>query len=1041
MEKKRTLKQKRKSEENSIKSEQKNITNSPKISQLAHKNRIQNTSETEPNPTTTVNEKDTETNTKPNQNEKKENLPFSQKRLNKKFFILPSHIKNKLKHRKINSNITQITKDLKLDELNKKKISIFSGIDPIKEIRNNSVENSHNQIYVHKKLKGFNHKINNKILKTDNNEKNSQNTLQNNKKKDYFFTKLKVFPNKTKYFRKKNLSGIGKINNDSNGKIKNIKYFNRSPFIKKKQSFFKVSNEENNSNDEDDDDDNINKNEEDVNYDLPDDIEHRLDNINDYINIYSINDKSLEKIENNDNIYEDNDNNNISLEEEEEDKIIINKNSNKKNKKIFINTNKLNNNIKNNEEKNTININKNIIINKKIILIPEEQSPNKTTCSKTSYGFFNTYRNTYKNIINIPYSNVTNHILNPNTSRNNVLSHCKTKQALTNFVYQKKNFASPTPKMKKYISYCRKNSTNDKTKSIIDLINTQPLEEYQMSNTITQFYEPKKKNNYKNIGDLTNQTFDKNNKEKKNMSNLIIHNLKFRLSNGRIKNDIYYKLNSSRTKIKNDLNNSNNNILIIDEKNDTLNQNKNEDNSQNNTNDLSLLEISKFLEKKLKLIVNKISKYQNTEKECYEFIHFYFDNNYNQLKIENFKNNKNKELMINYTKMEIIYLFLCYNILCSKKFNKSCIILKSIFSLLYDNLILFLILIIKNYKNNDKEIVSNINAIINEYKEKNKCIKNVNMNENKIVEIIGNNSNDIIIYYKMLIDSLYKKFYNEKDHSVKFPECIKNIDKEKNDLNKKKNIIYSFFNETYKNIKNYNFLELKYFFYLFLSNKNEKISIKQRLLKHRKSKTNKNKEKEDDNISIKSNYILPPIKNNYKYTLILGLDETLIYNNIDNYASFKKNKPILLRPNIHEFLHEMKQLFELVIFSEKSKDYVDPIIDKIQQKEKYFSYVLDGQYVILDNNGQEVKNINLLGRSIKNVVIIDNTDHYYKSFKENLICIQPFYGDNKDDKNIFKIFENVLKEIKIDSDKTGDIRISLNKFRYKLYPKDINNIV
>ena len=450
--------------------------------------------------------------------------------------------------------------------------------------------------------------------------------------------------------------------------------------------------------------------------------------------------------------------------------------------------------------------------------------------------------------------------------------------------------------------------------------------------------------------------------------------------------------------------------------------------------------------------IHFITKYQNCEKECYEFIHFYFDHNFNNHKIDIFNNKTNKELITNYTKMEIIYFFLCYDILCGKKFNKACIILKSIVSLLYDNLVVLLFLILKYYKDDNKEIINSLNLIANEYAKKNRDLKNVNMNENKVIQIIGNNTNDIIIYYKMLIESLYKKYYNEKDFSVKFPECIKNLDNGKNDTTKTKNVIYSFFNEAYKNTKNYDFLEFKYFFYLFLSNKNEKVPIKQRYSKTKKTKTKTNKEKtkhkhkdkdkskenlneKNDISSMNNNYIIPPIKNNYKYTLILGLDETLIYNNIDNYVSFKNDRSIILRPNVHEFLREMKKIYELIIFSEKSKDYVDPIIDIIQKKEKYFTHVLYEQYMTSDSNGQEIKDINLLGRNLKNVIIVDNNDLYYKPFKDNFISIEPFYGENKrNKKNVFKIYEKTLKEIQLDAEQTNDIRISINKLRYKIEP-------
>ena len=284
-------------------------------------------------------------------------------------------------------------------------------------------------------------------------------------------------------------------------------------------------------------------------------------------------------------------------------------------------------------------------------------------------------------------------------------------------------------------------------------------------------------------------------------------------------------------------------------------------------------------------------------------------------------------------------------------------------------------------------------------------------------------------YYKILIDSLYKKHYNEKDHSIKFPNSVKNIDKENNVLNKIKNVKASFFNESYKKTQYFTFAELKIFFYSFLSNriKNKNTPLSQRNLKSKETKLNKNIEK---NILINKEYLLSPITNNYKYTLILNLNETLLH--------FKNENTFTLRPNIFEFFHEMKLIYELIILSDNPNDYTEPIIDIIQQKEKYFSYILDNKNLITNNKGDKIKDLNLLGREMKNLVIIDINNKYYKLNKENLICIKSFNGDVNKDKDTLKLLGNFLKELQYDSEKTGDIRMSLNKLIYKLYPKVVN---
>ena len=1014
----------KRNEENIIKILRNKNTIAPRLSQLTNENRYNTISLKEP-----ITHKEIFI------NNNKGNNKFTKKKINKKLFLIPNYNTNTKKNNKeiIKKNLLKPNIDLDISDINKQKIFIF----PIKGIKNDndvtykqknhSVENDNNRIYVHKKLKSFN----NKILTTRNNnninEIKYENTFcQTNRNKDYY-SKLFIFPNKdnSQSYRKKNLSELDVINSSKNDGITNLKFFNKSPNTRNRKSFLNFPTDINNNTEENIRQFNTTESK-DITFgnDVPDDdMDDRLDNINDYINIYSINNKSVQN-ENN-KTYDDN------KKPFEEDKIIIKKKSNnKKNKNIIINTNKKNNinDLENKEKKNTININKNIIINKKIILIPDDKNSNNDNCSKTSYRFFNTYTNKYKNVINIPYSNVTENYINQNINYNNIDSfgHSHTKTTLNNFIYKKKSLLSPSPKYLRYISFFTENNNSKSNKNIKNRnINNNQSMEPQMSNTLNKFYGPKKI--YNNFECLQNLTIGNNCNERKTIPYYAYNNnnIKIGLRKGK-KNDIYQNFTSMNKNIKNSFknknkNNNNKNILII---------NENEDNLKVDNIKLSIIEKSNILEKQFKLILNKILKYQNCKNECYQFIHFYLENYFYQDIIQQFNNIKNKEIIIKYIKMEIIFLFLCYDILCGKKFNKACIILKTIISLIYDNFILSLLLIIKNNKNEDKDIINNLNIIVNEYISKKNIFKNNNnINENTIIKIETNNINDCMNYYKMLIDSLYKKFYNDKDYSIKFPNCIKIIDKEKKDLNKIKNIISSFFNECYNKIQNYEFDDLKKFFYSFLSNENKKISSNKNDIKIKQNKLNKNKEK---NLYINKDFILSPIKNNCKYTLILNLNETLIY--------FNNQNTLILRPYLHEFLHEMKLIYEIILFSNKSKEYVEPIINIIQKKEKYFSYIFYNKYIIGDNKGDKNTDLNLLGRDLKNLVIIDYMDNFYKLNKDNVICIKSFYGDVNNDDNILKLLGNFLKELQKDTEKTGDMRISLNKLKYKLYPKIVNNL-
>jgi hypothetical protein len=299
------------------------------------------------------------------------------------------------------------------------------------------------------------------------------------------------------------------------------------------------------------------------------------------------------------------------------------------------------------------------------------------------------------------------------------------------------------------------------------------------------------------------------------------------------------------------------------------------------------------------------------------------------------------------------------------------------------------------------------------------------LNESKYIKIIENNLNKISDYYAMIIENIYKEKV-DGNNNIKFPDYINNKKLTKNKFEIK---ISQFFVESFNKLSDITIEMIKNFFFNFLT-------YKETLYKNIK-------EGKINSINNKSKFLLPKIRER-KYTLILELDETLVFSQI-NFNDKKNNKIILpkttliMRPGLEAFLHDMKLLYELILFSARNQDYVDPIVKLIEKHEKYFDYILYEQHMVVDENGDRIKNLNLIGRNLNSVIIIDNVSKNYKLQKENGICIKPFYGNITSDKKTLKTLNNVLQRIRFDADKTKDIRISLNKYKYLLYPIVIND--
>ena len=188
-------------------------------------------------------------------------------------------------------------------------------------------------------------------------------------------------------------------------------------------------------------------------------------------------------------------------------------------------------------------------------------------------------------------------------------------------------------------------------------------------------------------------------------------------------------------------------------------------------------------------------------------------------------------------------------------------------------------------------------------------------------------------------------------------------------------------------------------------------------------------------------FFLPPMKKCYQYTLVLDLDETLVYCRKDNvtYNNSSIKNRLIMRPGLLEFLHKMKQIYELVLFSLGTCSYVNNIVNIIEKKEKYFEYILYRQHATYNDNIY-IKNLSLLGRDLKNIIIVDDIPEVFKLHKNNGICIKPFCGDVIGERNTLKFLGNILQKIRFDAEETGDIRTSLKHHRNLIFTHITTNI-
>ena len=310
---------------------------------------------------------------------------------------------------------------------------------------------------------------------------------------------------------------------------------------------------------------------------------------------------------------------------------------------------------------------------------------------------------------------------------------------------------------------------------------------------------------------------------------------------------------------------------------------------------------------------------------------------------------------------------------------------------------------------NNNNYRSNNNSI---KKDKNKIYKN---NKSKSPLKNKNNINNTLFIQKDYIESVINLLleYIKSYKNVKFTNIIKDLKlfPPINYLLEKANIKL----EKKTNINNLIVSTIK--------KKNNKDIIN----KERNILTEINKEKEINPP------FLPKKEPKYKYSLILDLDETIVH-----YIKYKNSEYVQVRPYLDDFIKELSDYYEIIIFTASYQNYADLAINGIDI-DKRIKYRLYRQHTMKIGN-TVIKDLSKLGRDLKKIIIIDNCSENYSLQPKNGINLIDFTGNNNDDillylkKDLIDLYKKnpddvrpYLKQIQINMNKRANELINLNK--------------
>ncbi|CAD8139702.1 unnamed protein product [Paramecium octaurelia] len=166
---------------------------------------------------------------------------------------------------------------------------------------------------------------------------------------------------------------------------------------------------------------------------------------------------------------------------------------------------------------------------------------------------------------------------------------------------------------------------------------------------------------------------------------------------------------------------------------------------------------------------------------------------------------------------------------------------------------------------------------------------------------------------------------------------------------------------------------------------------------------------------------LPQKNSKFHKTVVFDLDETLIHCNEDQKMKSEVYLPITfpsgetvqaginIRPWAKQILNQLSDICEVVIFTASHQCYASQVIQFLDHK-KILAAQLFRESCIVTSDGVHIKDLRVLGRDMKDVVLIDNAAYSFGYHIENGIPIIPYY-DNKDDKELKLLYDFLLSDV------------------------------
>jgi Dullard-like phosphatase family protein len=179
----------------------------------------------------------------------------------------------------------------------------------------------------------------------------------------------------------------------------------------------------------------------------------------------------------------------------------------------------------------------------------------------------------------------------------------------------------------------------------------------------------------------------------------------------------------------------------------------------------------------------------------------------------------------------------------------------------------------------------------------------------------------------------------------------------------------------------------------------------------------------------RSDALLAPLLKPSKPTLVLDMDETLIHCSLKEVSfsdftikslSGTHTHYCIKRPYLEYFLQEVGKMYEVILWSAGSDEYVHHVV-KNHLGKKYFDYVLGRSSCRAIDKNYFIKELTRLNRDKRKTVAVDNSISAFPYDFNNLIPITSYVEDNMNDMQLLNTLEQLM-DLATADDVTRDLK-------------------